>query len=271
MWKCFSPRTAIAFLFPLAFLSVVFYGILNHGPLKDYQMDIHTPDHDYQPLSSEETFENQDLLHQFIEHLQFLLKIFPFASYCFLSMVIYFVAANSVLTTLTFPSAPFDVRNHYQYYRMAGNIGLVFGGMELMLVSRLFPKRVNTFFSQNIWILILVSLGHVIFFVVASWYRFVPSVYVILLLSVTHGFLVISIIVRAMSSASECFTKSSDRGTAMVITEVAISMGGLGSGLLGIFVEDYLRQHCVNNLLMGKFCLARFSSAAGWSKNLNCF
>ena len=56
-----------------------------------------------------------------------------------------------------------------------------------------------------------------------------------------------------------------------MITEVGCAIGRLAAGLLGIFVEDYLRHHCINNRLMGKFCLARFSSAAGWNENLNCF
>ena len=207
MWQCFSPRTTMASLLPLGFLTVVFYGILNHGPLKNYQINVHKNYHDYDPLSSEETFANQEQL-QSNHYLQFILKVFPFASYCFVSMVSYIFAASSVLTTLTFPSAPFDVRSHYQYYRLTGDIGFVFGGMELMLVSRLFPKRISSFFRGKIWIYTLVSIGHLIFFLAASWYRYVPSVYIILLLSVTHGFLFTSIGVRAVSSASECFFSS---------------------------------------------------------------
>ena len=56
-----------------------------------------------------------------------------------------------------------------------------------------------------------------------------------------------------------------------MITEVGCAIGRFTAGLLGVFVEDYLRQHCTNQLLMGKFCLARFHSTAGWNKNLDCF
>ena len=142
-----------------------------------------------------------------------------------------------------------------------------------MVVSRLCPKLQPTsnFFNRKIWVLVLTHVGPLIFFLLSSWYHFVPSVYIILVLCGTLGILISSISVRVLSSTAESFVKSRDRGTAMVIIEVNCSIGGLAAGLLGIFVEDYLRHHCINNLLMGKLCLARFSSAAGWNENLNCF
>ncbi|XP_028515386.1 battenin-like [Exaiptasia diaphana] len=269
VWQCVSPRTTIAFLLPLGFLIMIFYGILNHGPLKKYQKHEHKDSREYEPLSLEETQpDKQDQL-QSSDHLQFFLKVFPLASYAFVAFFTFYLCVSAVLTTLTFPSASFRVRDHYQYYRFTSSIGRMFGGIELMLASRLCPKLSN-FVCRNIWVLVLVHIGHLIFFLFASWNHFVPSVYTILVLCVTLGISTSSITVRALSSAAECFAKSRDKGTALVITAVGCAMGRLAAGLLGIFVEDYFRRHCTNQLLMGKFCLARFPYTAGWNKNLDC-
>ena len=126
----------IAASYPLAvILSVVFYAILSHGPLKKYQIDESTPHTQYALVDTVD--ENNKIPKQFSIHrpLNFLFKVFPFTSYYYWNYFAYYLAANAVLTTLTFPSAPFRPRDHYPYYRLSGDIGTILGGLELMLVS----------------------------------------------------------------------------------------------------------------------------------------
>ena len=73
-----------------------------------------------------------------------------------------------------------------------------------------------------------------------------------------------------MGIAADRFPNPRDKGTAMGYMEIALAAGRLAAGLLGLFVEKYLKEHCMYNLLQGQFCLARVPSFNGWYKNVHC-
>lgn len=270
VWLCFPPRTTVAVIYPTGLLVVVFYAILNHGPLKKYQIQEHHRDtSQYKPITTDMK-DTKSKHSSCVSYFNFFLDVFPFLAYLFLNFLSFYLSTNSVLTTLTFPSASFRVRDHYQYYKFSGDVGTVLGGLELMLVSCLCPGWLTFFRIRRIWILVLINVSHLLFFLFASWYHFVPNVYIVLVLSATHGVLFGSIAVRTLAVCASSFTDSHDRGTAMSIVEIGSSIGRLVSGLVGIYVEDHLREHCTNNLLLGKYCLARFPSKNGWRQNMQC-
>jgi len=76
--------------------------------------------------------------------------------------------------------------------------------------------------------------------------------------------------VHVLVAAADKFEHTDKKGLALNISQFGCALGRLASGLLGIFVEEYLRKHCTNNLLMGKYCLARFDVSIGWNKNSQC-
>ena len=190
----------------------------------------------------------------------------------FISNFDYFLAANSVLTTLAFPSAPFRARDHYQYYRLVADIGTFLGGMEMMMISYFCPCWKNDISPRyrTTSILLLGSIAHLLFFAFASWYRFVPSVYIILVLSFCHGVLYGSIAVRGLVHVGEYFANSKLKGTAMSMSTIGVGLGRAVSGFLGIFIEERMREHCTIELFLGSFCLARFPSKVGWNENMQC-
>lgn len=260
-------------LFPFTALVFVFYGILNHGPLKKYQIqDLPHKEAQYKQLSSslDNSTNNRKSHPQWIGRLQFFSAVLPYFGYYFVNYCAYFLAVSSVLTTLSFPSSPFRIRDHYHYYRLVGDVGMVLGGSERMVVSCLCPSWLKFLRIRKLWILVLLNVSHLMVFLFASWYHFVPNVYIVLFLSGTHGLVFGSTAVHVVVAAADKFQNSHMKGLSLNITHLGCSLGRLASGLLGIYVEEYLRKHCTNSLLMGRYCLARFDETVGWSQNFHC-
>jgi len=269
---CVPPRIAVTIVYPINLLVFVFYGILNHGPLKKYQIENHHRDTEYKRVSLEDKDHNKQQRHHStsIQLLQFLYVVFPYFGYYFISFCTLHIVTGSVLTTVSFPSSPFRIRDHYHYYRVCHDVGMVLGGSEVLVVSCLCPAWLSVFRIRRIWILALISVGHLMFFLFAAWYHFVPNVFILLVLCVTNGFVFGLINVHGMIEAADQFQDIYRKGLAINFVELGCAIGRLVSGLLGIFVEEYLRVHCTNNLLMGEYCLARFKESIGWNKNFQC-
>lgn len=267
---CVSPHMTVAVIFPASLLLTVFYGILNHGPLKKYQIkEIHQRI-EYAAVPEPDGKMSKQKVPYLLGRLQFLRDVFPLCGYFFVCFCSYYLAVGSVLTTLTFQNSPFRVRDHYHYYKITGDIGMVLGSCELMVVSCLCPGFINVFRIRRLWIFIPLNVGHLMFFLFAAWYHFVANIYILLVLCATHGLVFGLTCVHVFVAAANRFESTHEKGLALNITELGSSLGKLVSGMLGIFVEAYLRQHCTNNMLMGKYCLARFSSSVGWNNNLEC-
>jgi len=264
---------AVTIVYPINLLVFVFYGILNHGPLRKYQIEDYHRDTDYKRVSLvpvDKDHSKQQRHSSSIELLQFLYVVFPYFAYYVITVSSFYLATGSVLTTVSFPSSPFRIRDHYHYYKVCHDVGMVLGGSEVLVLSCLCPAWLSVFRIRRIWILALISVGHLMFFLFAAWYHFVPNVYILLVLCVTNGFVFGLISVHSMIAAADQFQDIYRKCLALNAVELGCSTGRLVSGLLGIFVEEYLREHCTNNLLMGQYCLARFKDTIGWDKNFQC-
>lgn len=265
---CLPPRLVVAVIYPFNLLVFIFYWILDHGPLKKYQ--IQYQEIQYKEVSQREDNDSKPNQSYPNGRLQFLVDVFPFFGYYFVTHVSFYLAIISVLTTIVFPSSPFRTRDHYNYYRISGDIGMILGGSEIMFVSCLCPGLLKFIRVRRLWIPILLNISHLMFFLLEAWYHFLPNVYVLLLLCCTHSFVFGSTTVNVLANAADKFPNTHVKGVALNITEFGAVVARLTSGLLGLFVEQYLREHCTNNLLMGKYCLARFDKIVGWKENLDC-
>lgn len=271
IWMCMPPRLTVALIYPVTAVVFIFYGILNHGPLKKYQIQ---PEHheslQYTQVSTSDKNSRKQSHSYLIDRVQFLFDVFPYFGYFFVSYCSFYLASTSVLTTLTIPSSPFRIRDHYHFYKLSCDFGLVLGGLEIMVVSCCCPNWMNVVRVQRLWILVLVNVGHLAFFLFAAWYHFVFNVFILLVLCGTHGFVFGATAVHVLVAVADKYGSTNMKGFALNIVQTGCSVGRLFSGLLGIFVEEYLRKHCTNNLLMGEYCLARFSSPTGWNNNFQC-
>ena len=106
-------------------------------------------------------------------------------------------------------------------------------------------------------------------FLTVSWFHYTDNVYIILILCFTHGVVTGCLVVHSFSLAADLFPDSRKLGTVLGHLEVSVSVGTLAAGLIGMFVERYLREHCEHRLLLGTFCLARLSTTGMWSTS-NC-
>jgi len=263
-----APRLAIAGFIPLSFLPILFFAFLDKEPLKNQSTTSATDRHDIKYTA----LEDQDP--QKINVLLQVFKVIPFFTYMFIVECSFQLSMTAVLSTLTFPNSPFPPRDHYQYYRLLSDVGFLFlfGGIEIVIVSCLRSEWIEHLKIRKLWVPVSLNVGCLLFFLFASWYRFVPNVYVVSwsALAFAQGLFTSSTCVNCIGRAASLFIKADDKVIAMVSAEVGVSDGTLSSGFLGLFVERYLREHCTNSLLLGRYCLARHSTFSGWSTNSHC-
>ena len=251
------------------------YALLDKEPLKAYKNS--TKDIAYQPLDDKvDDVQSATLCGNKVtktesigQKVKLLFNGFLVCYYRGLVNFLIQLSITAILSTVTFRSSPFPPRDHYQYFRFLSDFGIMFGGMELSLVSFFCPRFLETIKIRRIWILILLDVGHVMLFLPVSWFRHIDNVYLIFVLCFTQGVTSGCISVHIFSLAADFFSDSRKLGKVLGYMEVSISVGRLSAGLLGLFLEKYLRDHCEHQLLLGRFCLARHSSTGMWMTS-NC-
>ena len=273
---CLAPRTVLAICIPFCFLPLVFYLLIDKEPLKDHlnkktrlqsvqytalNDDDHSTDDEEEPTPISE--QNS--------RIWFIFKAFPPIGYLYVSMFCITSLMTSVLTTLTFKSSPFPPRDHFQYYRLINNIAIAIGGSVSLVFSFLDNKWSDSFrIRKKMWVLSLLDVTHLLIFVLASWYRFLPNVYVVLVMCFTLGTIHGLTLVNCGVNSATLFSNPRDNGTAMGLMELGYSVARIAAALLGLSTEQLLREHCINRLMLGRFCLARPASHAEWSTNFSC-
>ena len=273
-WLCVAPQMAIVGLIPISLLPIVFYALLDKKPLKNHlTTKTATNKHEkymYTPLKENSNENIAGPSNKILHNALIIFKAFPYISYIYIAACSFYLSQAAVLSTLTFPSAPFGPHDHFQYYSLLINVGVLFGGLEYFFVMCICPKWAGNVKIKRVWILVLLHVSHLLFYVFASWYHFLTNISIVLVLCFIHGVVHGCILTQILACVARDFKSANDRGNALWYAEIGLSVGRIGSGLLGLFIEKYLREHCTNRLLLGTFCLARHSSSAGWSINLQC-
>ena len=260
-WPGAAPRTAVALSIPCSLMIIVFYALLNKetflssckGSVLKHQ------DIKYKELKEQEPKQTSLLFKLF--------KTWPFASLGYAGNFALQLSMTSILTTITFINSPFTPRDHYQYYRIVNVCGYVFGGAVPVLCPYLFLKWGKLPKVLSLWVPICLNASCMMLYLLESWYRFLPNVYILLGLVIIQGIAQGYVCVNSVGQSASVFTDAEDKAMAMVIVSGSLSVGRLLAGFLGLFVERYLRDHCTNNLLLGRFCLARRPSFRGWTSS----
>ncbi|XP_031551696.1 protein BTN1-like [Actinia tenebrosa] len=272
-WLCVAPCFAIAACIPLCLIPLAIYLSLDKEPLKDHLRQ--TTDHQpiqYAILTDEELSDEQETPEAVpsLSKVLFLFKALPIMGYNFISSTCCHVSVASVLSTLTFPSSPFLPRDHYQYYRLLSDSGMLFGGLLILVVSCFGEKCMEFFRIRKLWSLVTLNVIILLFFVFASWYRFLPNVIFVLVLCFVQGLLHGVTIVYCAQNIASLYSSPRDKGTALSLLQVSFSCSRLAAASLGFFVEPYLREHCTYRLMLGRFCLARHAAHGEWGTNKHC-
>ena len=181
-------------------------------------------------------------------------------------LILFFIAwfseymiIESVVTTLAFADAPFKPRDHYQYYIFVLVSGEMMGKSYLVISSYIKEEWVEKAKFPYLWVLATIEAMLLVFFVLAAWYRFLPSVWIVFLLLFTCGAVIGVFYVNGMT-----FFRNSvkDRYQEFAMGYISVSMGGgiLAAGLLGLYVEPLLREHCTMFANNTDFCFTRSKS-----------
>lgn len=250
---------------PWPFLLLLLYALLDKEPF-DKKTNF-SEGEDSPP--TEEKEENKHSI-SFSDRLNVTKDIFPFILYLFITYFSEYLSNHAIITTLAFPNAPFGPRDHYPYYILSYHIGKFLGRSHLFIVAAVSPKLVQHIRVKRTWILALIALLHGVFFFLASWFRFVPCVEIIIALCMTEGFTAGSMYLNSAHTVSDLIADPVRREFALCLLTVGNACGKLTAGLSGLFQEPLLKKHCVEELKLGKYCLTRHVHKAEWHKNSNC-
>ena len=170
-----------------------------------------------------------------------------------------YMIIQSVVTTLAFPNAPFRPRDHYQYYIFVFLGGEVVGRSYLVVLSYIKAEWAERAKFPYLWILSTIQVLHLLFFTLAAWYRFLPSVWIALLLLYTCGVIIGVFYVNAVTFFRDMFD-AHHKEFAMGYFTVGMSAGVLAAALLGLSTEPLLHEHCTMFVNNTEFCFTRSKS-----------
>ena len=242
----------------LPILLPIFYSLMDkkHG---NEMLVSKTTDHEdipYSPLNqdSPENQEDQGKL-TYREKCEVMRKDMSLFLSFFVGEFGKFFLLQAVVTTLAFPNAPFQPRDHYQYYVFAVMVGDVFGtsyGLVWHCLKCSLPA-----YTRHTWFFASVIMACVFFLVFASWFRFLPNVWIVLVVAffvgLTEGVLFNCTFAAAASDSSSARHK----GFSRAFLTAGQGAGLLSAALLGLYIEPLLKKHCFHISEHPANCLTR--------------
>lgn len=178
-----------------------------------------------------------------------------------------YISLQSIITTLAFQNATFGPRDHYVFYTLALAVGEIVGrsyGMISSLVKpgiKPYPRYAWCFF----WVFIVVIM---LFLLFASWYRFLPSVSIVLTSLVLLGGFIGALCVSVFAVAGEDETLSVKREISRACLVSSLTVGIIPASFLGLVIEPVMREHCEFVALSTELCFTRNTHA--WNASTSC-
>ena len=258
---CLSPKITLLVTSALPLLYLTSYPTLAK---KHKDMRTTAASHknvQYSPLNSQKT----ELLLSCKEKIEVVWKTAPLLIFFVQSYALEYLIMQAIVTTIAFLNAPFDPRNHYVYYMLCFTAGEFVGRSYVSIAGVISPER--DFLVRKTWIFTIILAFIAVFSLLASWYRFLTSIWVVLLLIVLVGVVAGAVFVNTLAVAGEGMdTARKEFSRAFVV--VGLSFGLLLAGLVGMYIEPQLRVHCVNIADATKYCFTR--SLHGWNATESC-
>lgn len=263
-WLCISPSTTLLLLLTILPSLLVFYCLMDKKPSTKYVSKTTTHGNiPYSALNSAEQDHNANL------RLQEKIQIVWGNATLFLSLCIgyacEYLTIQSIVTTVAFPSAPFNPRDHYQYYTVFFVTGEFVGRSYALLVSLMRCKIPAV--TSHTWVFSSILAVVALFLVFVAWYHFLHNVFIVLALLFVLG-------LNAGALYTNSFTVAS-RGSSSRHVEfsrsflnLAITIGIISAGFLGIYVEPLLKAHCQHTVLTPEFCITRLEHK--WNTSISC-
>ena len=269
-----APRTAILTTFPWPFLVLILYACLEKKEQDTTVKEKQSGGIKYSkvPASADSDKPASKLQNDLTwkEKCSVAKQILPYITFLFLTYFAEYLSNQSIITTLAFSNSSFSPRDHYQYYIVCYHVGKFLGRSHIFILSCTCSKVIPYVRIKRTWILALIEMCHLVFFLFASWFRFVPHVSIILILCATEGFVAGSMYVNSAYTVSEVIEHPKQREFALGLLTIGNGLGKLTAGLLGLHVEPQLKKHCVYDLELTDECITRYTHLSGWTKNMRC-
>ena len=182
-------------------------------------------------------------------------KALPFALSMITGYFSSFLTLQSVVTTLAFPDAPFGPRNHYIFYTLSLMMGNLTGRTYALILVAI--NQNCSPYTKHTWAFSSLLAVISVFLVLGSWYRFLTSVWIVLVLMFIVGLLTGLLYTNsyAMAGAGETIRTKTELSRAFVYS--GLVAGVLPAALLGMRTELLLREHCMQITTRGAYCLTR--------------
>ena len=170
-----------------------------------------------------------------------------------------YVAANAEATTLVFPESQVNPRDHFVFFTLSGMFGEMLGKCLKELMASCTNIRSCVFNrTWDVAILLLLASFVPLF---ASWYRFLPVIFIVLVLMFICGFLSGVVFTSAFFKLHEANTSTTTKNFVHYLFYTAYSGGIVAGGFLGFYVEPILVKHCIELGKEGEYCLARSANS----------
>lgn len=269
-WTCVSPQITIIVMSPLYLLFFVCYYVMDKKPFKPSR-PLNDDKHgvEYTALESEVvdnakedgdggTDRSQNTLSS-SEKFRVIWRMLPHLFPLFIAWFADYLTIQAVVTTLAFPNAPFEPRDDYQYYVVVRMLGEVVGRSYLVMLSIIKPDWVEKAKFSYLWVFAVIQAALLLFFILAAWYRFLTSIWIVVVISFFRGVVIGVAYVNALAFFRDRF-EGPHREFAMGYILVSIGLGSFVAALMGLITEPLLLDHCKTLVNKTDFCFTRARS-----------
>lgn len=153
---------------------------------------------------------------------------------------------------------------------MCDRLGNLFGSSYLLILFYTCPSQVQRVRINKTWILVLIGVTHNVLFVTLSWYRFFPQVGVTMTLCFSGGFIAGAIYVNSAHVVRDEVTGNNSQEFGLSLLTLEVSAGQLAGGLLGLYTELALKEHCLYALKLKSFCSSQDTRKNSWTVDHSC-
>lgn len=182
----------------------------------------------------------------------FLPKIFQI----FVSFTLNDLVVSGITTTIAFENSWLSPADHYKYYLMSSFGGLFLGRSYLGIVELIKPGTADKIVIQRTWLLVALTTGHVVLFVFASLFRFLPNVWVTMILVFSLGFWSEATYTNINVILGE-LGDNRVRELSLGLSVYGVGLGNLIGSVVSGFVEKPLLEHCVRTVADSRLCFTR--------------
>ncbi|EDO40892.1 predicted protein [Nematostella vectensis] len=163
---------------------------------------------------------------------------------------------SGVISTLAGSDVSLSPVVQYKYFIMVSLWGLSLSRIYLGAAEVCRAGLSDTLIVRKTWIMLIISVMHVIILVMASWYRFLPNFWLILFLAFNVGFFGMAVGPNLNMVIAE-IEDTRRRELSMGLASWGIGLGSVLGAVLAMPVETTLRDHCRDITNHSQYCLAR--------------